>query len=60
MAFAGELQRDWARTETVQDFGQILNDHGGNVGTSLQWEYQLLNTPVPELEPVKPSNGVPA
>jgi nicotinamidase-related amidase len=42
--FGSELQRDWARTETVPEVGQNLIDHWGNVGTSLQWEQQLLAT----------------
>jgi nicotinamidase-related amidase len=41
--FGSELQRDWARTDTVPAVAQILFDHWGNVGTSLQWEQQLLN-----------------
>jgi nicotinamidase-related amidase len=45
--FGAELQRDWARTETVAEFAQLLFDHMGNVGTSLMWEHQLLATPVP-------------
>lgn len=40
--FAGELQRDWARTETVPAVSQNMFDHSGNVGTSLAWELQLL------------------
>jgi nicotinamidase-related amidase len=47
MVFSGELQRDWARAETAEDFGKVLIEHGGNVGTSLQWEWQLLATPPP-------------
>jgi nicotinamidase-related amidase len=47
MVFASELQRDWARTETQRGFGEILFEHGGNVGTSLRWEFQLLATEVP-------------
>ena len=43
--FASELQRDWARTETVPALAQMLAEHMGNVGTSLTWERQLLNTP---------------
>jgi nicotinamidase-related amidase len=43
--FASELQRDWARTATVPALAQMLVDHMGNVGTSLLWEQQLLNTP---------------
>jgi len=52
--FAAELQRDWARTRTVPDVAQILIDYGGNVGTSFQWEVQLLKTP----ESVKKAIGV--
>lgn len=43
--FASELQRDWARTETVPALAQMLVEHMGNVGTSLTWELQLLDTP---------------
>jgi nicotinamidase-related amidase len=43
--FAAELQRDWAREATVPGYGQMLVEHMGNVGTSLTWEQQLLNTP---------------
>jgi len=42
--FGAELQRDWARTDTVAAGAQIMFDHWGNVGTSLQWEQQLLNS----------------
>src|SRR4051812_48395851 len=52
--FAAELQRDWTRTRTVPDVAQILIDYGGNVGTSFQWEVQLLKTP----ESVKQAIGV--
>ena len=44
--FGSELQRDWARTETVPAVAQTLVEHWGSVGTSLQWELQLLATPV--------------
>ena len=43
--FASELQRDWARTDTVPALGAMLVEHMGNVGTSLTWEQQLLATP---------------
>jgi len=43
--FAAELQRDWARQATVPAYAQMLIEHMGNVGTSFQWEQQLLNTP---------------
>ena len=42
--FGPELQRDWARKETVPALGQVLIDHMGVVGTSFMWEQQLLNT----------------
>ena len=41
-AFMAELQRDWARTETVAKLVPILFDHNGNVGTGLAWEFQLM------------------
>lgn len=44
--FGSELQRDWARTDTVPALAEMLVDHMGNVGTSLTWEFQLLATPV--------------
>lgn len=43
--FASELQRDWARTDTVPGLAGLLVDHMGVVGTSFTWEQQLLNTP---------------
>ena len=42
--FASELQRDWARTDTVPGLAAMLVEHMGNVGTSLTWEQQLLAT----------------
>lgn len=43
--FAAELQRDWSREETVAAYAsQVLVPHMGNVGTSLVWEQQLLNS----------------
>ena len=42
--FASELQRDWARTDTVPGLAAMLVEHMGNVGTSLTWEHQLLAT----------------
>ncbi len=43
--FASELQRDWARTDTVPGLAKLLVDHMGVVGTSFTWEQQLLATP---------------
>src|SRR5882757_5330162 len=38
LAMAGELQRDWARTERLGAVAQILFDHAGASGTVLAWE----------------------
>ena len=38
LAMAGELQRDWARTEKLGEVAQILFDHAGASGTMLAWE----------------------
>jgi nicotinamidase-related amidase len=46
--FGAELQRDWARTETIAGIGQVLIDHGGNIGVNALWEQQLLATEVPQ------------
>jgi len=46
MVFGSELQRDWARTTTVPALAQMLVEHSGVVGTSFQWEQQLLATPL--------------
>ena len=45
LVLASELQRDWARTETVADFGGLLVEHLGSVGAALMWEQQLLAIP---------------
>jgi nicotinamidase-related amidase len=42
LGLAGELQRDWARTEHLGEVAQILIDHGGASGSVFQWEMQLL------------------
>jgi len=42
--FGSELQRDWARTDTVPAVSEMIFDYMGNVGTSLRWELQLLQT----------------
>ena len=46
MVVGSELQRDWARTTTVPALAQMLVEHSGVVGTSFQWEQQLLATPL--------------
>jgi hypothetical protein len=42
IGFASELQRDWAREKTIAGIGEIMRQHGGSVGASLAWEFQLL------------------
>jgi nicotinamidase-related amidase len=42
LAMAGELQRDWARTETLAEVGQLFSEHAGAAGSILAWETQLL------------------
>jgi nicotinamidase-related amidase len=42
MVFMSELQRDWAREETVGKVGEILLEHGGATSSNLAWELQLL------------------
>ena len=43
IAMAGELQRDWARTEHLGDVSQLLIDYAGATGSVLLWEKQLLS-----------------
>lgn len=38
LGMAGELQRDWARTERLGEVAQILFDHAGASGVILGWE----------------------
>jgi nicotinamidase-related amidase len=40
LGMAGELQRDWARTERLGEVAQILFDHAGASGTILAWELE--------------------
>src|SRR5918992_1963788 len=42
LVLGAELQRDWARAETVPDFGGVFVEHLGAVGAALMWEQQLL------------------
>jgi nicotinamidase-related amidase len=48
MAIMAEWQRDWARLATVPGNAGVLVEHGGGSGVALQWEQQLLATPVKE------------
>ena len=45
IGLAGELQRDWARTEHLEQVTQLLIDHAGATGSVILWETQLLETP---------------
>src|SRR5437660_10522018 len=45
LGMAGELQRDWARTEHLGEVAQVLIDHAGASGSVLMWEMQLLRAP---------------
>ena len=42
LGMAGELQRDWARTEHLGDVAQLFVDHAGASGSVSLWEAQLL------------------
>src|SRR5712672_4624462 len=42
LGMAGELQRDWARTERTEQVVQLFFDHAGAAGSVLAWEMQLL------------------
>src|SRR5712675_1870820 len=42
LGMAGELQRDWARTERTKAVVQLFFDHAGAAGSVLAWEMQLL------------------
>jgi nicotinamidase-related amidase len=42
LGMAGELQRDWARTERLGEVAQIFIDHAGATGSAFLWETQLL------------------
>jgi nicotinamidase-related amidase len=43
LGMAGELQRDWARTQYLEDVAKIFAERGGATGAALAWEMQLLN-----------------
>ena len=50
-AVVAELQRDWARMETLPAIAELQTQHGGGSGIAFAWEQQLLATPAPEAEP---------
>jgi nicotinamidase-related amidase len=39
----GELQRDWARTQYLEDVAKIFAERAGATGSALAWEMQLLH-----------------
>jgi nicotinamidase-related amidase len=43
LGLAGELQRDWARTEHLAEVAQVMIDHAGATGSVFLWETQLLS-----------------
>ena len=43
LAMAGELQRDWARTQYLGDVAKIFAERGGATGAALAWETRLLH-----------------
>jgi len=45
LALAGELQRDWARTEHLGELAQLFVDHAGATGAAFVWQTQLLGAP---------------
>ncbi len=45
LGLAGELQRDWARTEHLGEVAQLFIDHAGATGSVFLWETQLLAAP---------------
>src|ERR1700686_4107273 len=42
LAMAGELQRDWARTERLGEVAELFVDYGGATGSAFLWETQLI------------------
>ena len=45
LGMAGELQRDWARTEHMGEVADLFIDHAGTTGSVFLWETQLLGAP---------------
>jgi nicotinamidase-related amidase len=43
LGMAGELQRDWARTQYLGAVAELFVDHAGATGSVSLWETQLLN-----------------
>ena len=45
LGMAGELQRDWARTEHLGEVADLFIDHAGATGSVFLWETQQLGAP---------------
>ena len=45
LGMAGELQRDWARTQYLGAVAELFIDHAGATGSVSLWEAQLLSAP---------------
>src|SRR6266481_1385997 len=43
LGMGGELQRDWARTQYLEELGKMFADHAGATGIAIAWETQLLH-----------------
>ena len=43
LGMGGELQRDWARTQYLEELGKMFADHAGATGIAVAWETQLLH-----------------
>src|SRR5882724_4129959 len=43
LAMAGELQRDWARTQYLGELSKIFAERAGATGSAIAWETQLLH-----------------
>ena len=44
LGMGGELQRDWARTASLEELGTMFAAHAGMTGIGLSWEGQLLGS----------------
>jgi nicotinamidase-related amidase len=44
LGMGGELQRDWARTASLEELGKMFAAHAGMTGIALAWEGQLLGS----------------
>ncbi len=42
LGMGGELQRDWARTQYLEELGKMFAHHAGATGIAIAWETQLL------------------